>query len=163
MRGSMRQRSEGSWELRVFTGVDPLTGRRRYVTKTVKGGKRAAERELAALVSARESAAPTASMTVGEVLERWFDHAKGSLSPSTVATTRRILDAHLLPHIGSVPLRALTADKIDALYRQLSARGGRQGKPLAPATVQRAHNVLHRAVGQAVRWGWLPLNPVGNA
>src|SRR5205823_2842119 len=33
----------------------------------------------------------------------------------------------------------------------------------APATVQRAHNVLHRAVGQAVRWGWLPLNPVGNA
>jgi hypothetical protein len=26
MRGSVRQRTEGSWELRVFTGRDPLTG-----------------------------------------------------------------------------------------------------------------------------------------
>jgi hypothetical protein len=38
----MRQRSEGSWELRVFVGRDPLTGRRQYVTKTIKGGKREA-------------------------------------------------------------------------------------------------------------------------
>lgn len=163
MRGSMRQRSAGSWELRAFVGRDPLTGRRQYVTKTFRGGRREAERELAALVSSAETARPTASMTVGEALEQWYEHAKPQLSPSTVATTRVVLDAHLLPYLETTPLRKLTPSKIDAVYRALREKGGRKGKPLAWSTVQRAHNVLHRAMAQAVRWGWLPLNPVSNA
>ena len=163
MRGSMRQRSEGSWELRVFVGRDPLSGRPQYVTRTFRGGRRDAERELAALVSSAETARPTASMTVGEALEQWFEHAKQALSPSTVATTRVVLDSHLLPYLGTIPLRKLTPAKVDAVYRALRERGGRKGKPLSSATVQRAHNVLHRAMAQAVRWGWLPLNPVASA
>lgn len=163
MRGSMRQRSEGSWELRVFTGRDPLTKKPQYLTKTFRGGKRAAERELAAMVSGKQASSPTAGMTVGELLERWLEHATPELSPSTVATTRVVIYTHLVPHIGSLPLRKLTPAKVDALYRLLRERGGRKGKPLSGATVQRAHNVLHRAAAQAVRWGWLPLNPVSNA
>ena len=76
MRGSIRQRSEGSWELRVFVGLDPLTGRRQYATKTVRAGKRAAQQELAAMIAGAKSTGPTASMTVGEALERWFEHAQ---------------------------------------------------------------------------------------
>ena len=163
MRGSMRQRSTGSWELRVFVGRDPLTGRRQYVSKTFRGGKREAERELAALVSGAEAMAPTADLTVGAVLERWLEHATPNLSPSTVATNRVVLDAHLLPHVGSTPLRKLTPHKVDALYRVLIERGGQNGKPLAPSTVQRAHNILHRALEQAVRWGWLASNPASRA
>jgi integrase len=102
-------------------------------------------------------------MTVGQMLERWFEHAEGRLSPSTADHARTILDAHLLPHIGETPLRQLTTAKIDALYRLLSERGGRGGKPLAPATVRRTHNVLHRALVQAVRWGWVSLNPAAAA
>ena len=48
----MRQRSPGSWELRVFVGVDPATGRRRYRSRTVRGGRADADRELAAMVAA---------------------------------------------------------------------------------------------------------------
>lgn len=164
MRGSMRQRSEGSWELRVFIGRNPLTGQRQYVTKTVRGGKREAQRALAALVSGpAPTAGPTAAMTVGEMLDRWFGHAEGNLSPSTADHNRTVIDAHLLPHIGDTPLNKLTTAKIDALYRLLSERGGRGGKPLAPSTVRRTHNVLHRALVQAVRWGWLGLNPAAAA
>lgn len=39
MKGFMRQRG-ASWELRVFLDRDPLTGRKRYATRTVRGGKR---------------------------------------------------------------------------------------------------------------------------
>lgn len=163
MRGSMRQRSEGSWELRVFLGREPLTGRRQYVTKTVRGTKREAQRALAALVAGPAPTGPVAALTAGQMLERWFEHAEGRLSPSTAAHTRVVLDAHLLPHIGDTPLRKLTTAKIDALYGLLSERGGRGGRPLAPATVRRTHNVLHRALGQAVRWGWLTVNPAANA
>ena len=42
MKGFMRQRGV-SWELRVFLGHDPLTGKKRYATRTVRGGKREAQ------------------------------------------------------------------------------------------------------------------------
>ena len=42
MHGSIRQRGE-SWELRVYLRRDTLTGRKRYTTETVTGGKREAQ------------------------------------------------------------------------------------------------------------------------
>jgi hypothetical protein len=37
MHGSIRQRSNGSYEPRVFTGTDPASGQRRFRSKTVLG------------------------------------------------------------------------------------------------------------------------------
>ena len=38
----MRQRGKESWELRVHAGRDLDTGRKQYVTRTVRGTKREA-------------------------------------------------------------------------------------------------------------------------
>ena len=38
--GSMRQRTPGSWELRAYGGVDALTGKVRYRTRTVCQSRR---------------------------------------------------------------------------------------------------------------------------
>ncbi len=43
MKGFMRQRGS-AWELRVFLGYDPVTGKQRYAQRTVRGGKREARR-----------------------------------------------------------------------------------------------------------------------
>ena len=61
MQGNIRQRGAGSWELRVFAGRDPATGRKRYLTKTVRGGKRQAQRELVTLVYAAQQGAVSRS------------------------------------------------------------------------------------------------------
>ena len=45
MKGHIRQRSEGSWELRYDFGTDPATGKRRVATSTVRGDRKAAEKE----------------------------------------------------------------------------------------------------------------------
>jgi hypothetical protein len=45
MKGSMRQRGP-AWELKVYLGADPETGRQRYATKTVRVGQRDAQRML---------------------------------------------------------------------------------------------------------------------
>ena len=45
MPGSMRKRGD-SWELRVYAGTDPETGKRKWVSATTKGTRRAAQREL---------------------------------------------------------------------------------------------------------------------
>ncbi len=50
MRGHLRQRGE-AWELRAYAGVDPITNRQKYVTRTFRGGKREAEEALARLVT----------------------------------------------------------------------------------------------------------------
>ena len=48
-------------------------------------------------------------------------------------------------------------------YRRLREKGGRAGRPLAPATIRRAHGILHRALVQGVKWGWLSANPAASA
>ena len=48
--GHIRERSPGAWELRYSLGTDPATGKRRMATTTVKGSRRAAEKELRRLL-----------------------------------------------------------------------------------------------------------------
>ncbi len=45
MKGSIRQRSKGSWQLR-YDILDPESGMRKYVSETVRGTKKEAERVL---------------------------------------------------------------------------------------------------------------------
>lgn len=163
MQGFMRQRGS-SWELRVYVGRDAVTGRKRWVTKTVKGGKREAQRALAAMVAeADRGALRSTTVTVGELLEEWFAHAAPGFSPKCVLETRGVLDRNLLPFLGPIRLSKLGAADIDRHYRRLRDEGGRAGRPLAPGTIKRTHGVLHRALAQGVKWGWLAVNPASAA
>jgi integrase len=160
----MRQRSSGSWELRVYAGVDPETRRRRYRTKTVRGSQAEAERALAALVAAvRADSAGGAGSSVSVLLERWFTVASRSWAPTTIRQTRSVLDRYLHPHIGSIPVVSLTAARIDELYADLGRSGSAKGGPLAAGTVARVHVVLRSALAQAVRWEWIWDNPAMRA
>ena len=158
MAGSMRQRGRGTWELRVYLGLDPDTRRRRYATRTVHGTRRAATAALAELVEDAERSRLRAG-TIGELLERWMTAASPGWSASTVRETRSLMRCHLLPHLGHFHVTKLTAADIDDVYSHPLRRGGRDDRPLSPGTVHRVHVVLHRALTQAVRWEWIWLNP----
>jgi integrase len=97
MRGHIRERGKGTWELRVFLGRDPITRRDRYKTRTFKGGKKEAEKELRVLLSTLD-AGVVSEGTFGELLERWYLVASTSKdwSPKTVAEHRRIIDKQLV-------------------------------------------------------------------
>ncbi len=162
MKGFMRRRGE-AWELRVFLGADPVTGKKRYTTRTVRGGKREAQRMLAEMVTdAERGVTARTSATVGELLEQWFELASRDFSPKTVKETRGFLDRNLLPHVGDVRLAKLRASDIDALHRQLLTGAG-TARPLAPGTVRRIHVILRRALAQGVKWGWIGVNPAAAA
>lgn len=163
MQGFMRQRGS-SWELRVYTGRDPVTGRKRWATQTVKGGKRQAQSALAAMVTEAERGAVASSgATVAELLERWFEHAEADFSPKTALETRGFIDRNLVPALGKVKLAKLRTADLDRYYRQLREDGGSRGDGLAPGTVRRIHGILRRALAQGVRWGWLGVNPAASA
>jgi len=164
MPGSMRQRGEESWQLRVHAGRDPITSRKRYVERTFRGNKRQASKALAALVTETDQRVPrsTKEGTVGALLNQWLDHATPSFSPKTVATTRMYLDAPIIPAIGSLSASKLTASDLDRLYRHLLAVGGARG-PYSAATIRRVHGIIRRALTQGVRWGWIDHNPAIDA
>jgi integrase len=161
--GSMRLRGD-SWELKVYLGRDSLSGRKRWAYRTFRGGKCEAQRALAAMVAgADRGGLARTTATVGDLLEEWFEHAAPSFSPKNVAETRGVLDRNLLPFLGMVPLSKLGAADLDRFYRRLADKGGRTGRPLSASTIRRTHGILHRALVQGVRWGWVVQNPAASA
>jgi len=141
-----------------------VTGKKRYVNRTVKGSKREAERALAALVTEAGHGVPNDTVTtVGELLDVWLAQARGDFSPSTVLETQGIIERNLRPGLGHVRLDRLRAPQIDAYYRRLLDGSANHGRPLAPPTIRRLHGVLRRALGQAVRWGWIAHNYAADA
>jgi hypothetical protein len=141
-------------ELVVSLGRDPLDGRYRQLSRTVGGTKREEQRALAELITEVSAGRETgANATVADLLAQWLDLAADQLSPTTLRTYQQIVRTRLGPAIGSVRVRKLRAQQLDQLYGALI----RDGK-LSPTTVRQVHSVIRRALAQAVRWGWVPVN-----
>jgi integrase len=126
--------------------------------------KKDAEREAAAHVSAVPGGTyvDPSKETVGEFLHRWLrDYVEPSLALRTRLRYRQIVEGDLIPHLGNIPIQQLKPTHVLAAEQALRNAGNRKtGKPLAPATVRKIHNVLHRALRHAVQWQAIPLNPV---
>ncbi len=185
MTGFLRERPgrPGKWELRVYVGRDPLTRKKRYVSRTVAAsGRREAEKLLAGLVTDLEREGSVSSAgTFGELLDQWYAMRVPDLTPAGAVTARRIIEKDLAPlrsmRLAEIAGRFGTA-RLDQFYAAMRTRGGRcrratpceaatcdhgAGGPLSTSTVARAHTVVHAALEQAVRWGWIPRNPAANA
>lgn len=90
-------------------------------------------------------------ITLGEWVEQWWPTIV-HLSPSTRATRRAILDRHVLPRFGRVQLGRITHTSVATWVADLHASG------LAPATVEKCHQVLSRVLQGAVDAGVLSRN-----
>jgi len=157
VRGTIEARADGQWRIRAYAGRE--NGKVRWVSRTVHGGKRAAQTELAKLVAEVESGHAVAShpVTLGELVERWLSDITPHRTLHTMKEYRRIAEANVKPALGKIPVNRLTARQIDGFYSSLTGRG------LSPASVRRHHALLHAALGRAVKWGVLPANPVDRA
>jgi integrase len=135
--GSMRLRGRGSWELRVYQGVDPDSGRQRWMTKTVHGTHRFARPQLEDLVEEAGHARIHAG-TLAQLLDHWFEAASAGWAVTTASHTRSVIDCYLNPHLGHLDITKLTTADIDDFYGHLLRAGGRNERPLAPGAVARA-------------------------
>src|SRR5687767_6695995 len=84
--GSIRKRGKQSWELRVYAGRDPETGRKHYPSRTVWGDRADAEAALLRMVEElKDGQHAVRAGTVGELCERWYRRVEADLSPSVAA------------------------------------------------------------------------------
>jgi len=160
--GSLDERPPGSgtWRWRMRSGADPVTGKSRMLTATIKAKTRsAAQKQVQAILAdLDEHPATGSSAPLSAVLEDWLRHTEArGRSPHTIDSARRCVHNVLVPALGDVPVGQLTGRQIDAFYDELLAR------PVSPATVRRHHAVLSAALGQAVKWGWIIVNPCSMA
>lgn len=158
MRGSVIRQKSGSWRITVSLGKNPQTDKYEKYQETFCGTKREADKRLRELITQFEKGniINPEKLTVGEWLDRWLGDATKSLVPKTVDGYRSIIENHLKPHLGNVPLSKLHPANLQAFYNLMLAEGRRdnkksKGRKLSGTTVKNIHRVIHSALTEAVR------------
>lgn len=140
------------WIAEVST-VDP-TGKPKRVSRSAKTQAEALRllRELQR--QAEQGLLPAGRPpTVAQFLAQWLEGQRHSLRPRTWDGYESIVRTRLVPQLGRLRLDQLTPAHLAAAYDRLLGQG------LSPKSVLNSHRLLHRALGDAVRWGMLARNP----
>jgi integrase len=146
--GTIYQRKDGRWS----ADISLENGKRR--TLYGKTRKEVADKLNTALQEQKQGILATGpQQTVANYLNYWLEEVhKVTLKVSTYALYRRHLDNHILPSLGHIQLRKLTADQVQAFCSQMSKNGLKSG------TVRLVHTILDAALQDAVRWKRLTIN-----
>lgn len=167
-RGSVyRYRSKTGFKYRwqLLVPVDPENSRaeKRRVSKS--GYESRAEAEdalLAALAKVKKNKPALSSKAeISEVCGEWL--ADLELANSTVYGYGKIVNNHIIPHLGHVRIGDLRSRQVSQFYRDLRAGGRRDSKDfgghLSANTVNKVHIVLGAILQDAVSKGLIPDNP----
>ena len=154
MRGTIRQRSKGSWTIQVYAGKDPVTGKKMRVARTIRGTKKQAELALAKLIQSVETGVDfdATKMTFAKYSARWLESKRKQVRPKTIERYSDLMRLHIVPVIGSIQLLKLKPLHLEKVYEEASARG------LSAQSVLHLHRVLFTALKQAVGWQLIPRN-----
>ena len=137
----------------------------RYTVETATGAKRetlyartrkeAAEMLTAAMADASKGiTADGGPKTVGAFLTSWLENTvRGSVRKSTYDRNESLCRVHLIPALGRKKLKTLSAADVAGFYRSRPDSG------CSAASVHKMHETLHKALKQAVRWGYMTKNP----
>jgi len=154
-----RKRADGRWEGRVKIGVDPGTGKSiiKYVYAKTAKECQAQMNKLTVEVNEGTYSEPS-KMTVAQWLDIWHAEYLGSVKDSTIASYKGHIENNLKPHIGAVKLVSLKAHMIQMLYNKLLKSDGNP-TGLSAKSIKNLHGVLHKALKQAMRLGYIKSNP----
>ena len=149
----MIRKRGGSLQVQVFAGRDPLTGRKRWLSRQVRGQTKAAWREAKKVEAQlleqvdRGERRGERTRTVAELVERWLEWRQQvrPISPVTVASYRGAIDRYIIPNLGRAKVGEVDAATLDTLYSRVRATGGkcracwkriRRGEPALRAGVR---------------------------
>ena len=154
--GTIRKRSDGRWEGRYSIGLDPQTGKQ--IQKSVYGATQKEVRQKLTRITNdldEDIYLEPCRMKLGVWLDTWLKDYTGNVKPKTYSAYERHVRVHIKPYLGNVSLNKLTPHMVQQMYNLLLNEKG-----LAPKTVKNIHGVFHRAMDQAMKLGYLRLNPL---
>ena len=154
MRGHVVKRARNSWS--VVLDAPRVNGKRKRQWITVRGTRKAAEAKLTEMLSQVDSgySLRPERVTVGQYLDQWLDaYAANNVRPRTALGYRNKLTKHVIPRLGSLPLRSLEPGQVDGIYTAMLIGG------LSARSVLHVHRILHKALSLAVSQGYIARNP----
>ena len=161
MKGHIRERSPGRWAI-ILDVRDHATGKRKRRWHSFRGTKRQAQTECSRLITELQHGgyADPGKITVAQFLDRWLEHVRTQVSPSSHATYSTMVRSYVMPIIGAIRLSKLRPADIAKVYATALQSGCRMRKGgLSPKSVHLVHRVLSQALQQAIRWQLLTSNP----
>lgn len=156
--GTLYQDSQGYWVGQVSLGkVLQPDGSYKRLRKTVRGASKADVKAKLDSLKAQVPAGITelSNQTTGEFLNRWLEGAvKNRNKLRTYHTYKDVVDRHVIPHLGQVPLTKLTTQHVWQWLSTLESAGVR-----APSR-KSAFVVFRTAINQAIADRLLTVSPI---
>lgn len=151
---SVEKRGKNSWRAIISVGLDPAKGEYRIIKQPIKAkNKKEAQRqadEIELSIIHGDYIEPT-KLTLGEYLNEWLKTRKLDLKETTWDNYRIIVEAHLIPSLGNLPLQRINPFTIQNYISQKLTSGRRDGKGgLSSRSVQYHIRILSEALEYAV-------------
>ena len=100
--------------------------------------------------------APAQELDLSHWLEYWMDSiVRPNRAETTVYAYQKIIDNHIDPALGTVPLKQLTPKMVQEYYTETQRTSG-----LSSNTMRRHHDLLSSALRSAVRQDVIPASPM---
>ena len=157
--GAIRQREDGRWESRITIGRNPGTGKQIRKSIYGKSEKEVLQKKTAAIAALNKGDyKEPCKMTLAQWLDIWQREYLGGVKPSTAALYSSQIRVHIKPAMGATKLEALNPHTIQGFYNGLGR--GQDGNPgLSAKSIKNVHGILHKALEQAVKIGYIRVNP----
>lgn len=153
--GSIRQRTDGTWEARITIGTNPGTGK--PDRKSVYGKTQAEVRKkMTAIQRAVDNGTYQApdKTTVSESLDEWMKtFCAVKAKPLTYSSYEVAIKNHIKPSIGALKMQAVKGVHVQKLYNGMTAAGS------SAKTVKNVAAILHKAFSVAQKQGMIQVNP----
>jgi|GEM_PF-1354424 len=121
-RGNIEPRGDGSFRVRVYAGIDPVTRKPHYLKETVYGLSAAKKKRTELLHQVDQGRAAKTSCTFNHLLDKYFEQDLG-LADKTLKDYRQMADDYIRPLIGGLTLpevKKQLVHKVEGLYSELS-------------------------------------------
>lgn len=156
--GTVRERSPGHWELRIYDAR-----RKTQVVRTVvaepgkrKGIPRAVQtalNELSAEVAAGKALPKRGQRTLAELLDAVIAHRESiGRSPTTTYSYRVKAKRIAASPLGKLAVATITPHDLDKQYQQWRTQG------MSQANLAAHHRVIRACLTQAMKWAWTDRN-----
>lgn len=188
-RGSVDVLPSGALRVRVYAGIDALTGKQNYLVEIVPPGPNAAtlaeQTRTRFLNQIDERRNVRTKATLDQLLDKWLNVAR--LEDTTRSGYESKLRRHVRPALGKKQIAKIDVEALETFYGTLARCRDRCNgrkyvehrvagehectakcrphacKPLADSTIRQIHWILSGAFDRAVRWHWLGVNPADQA
>ena len=104
-------------------------------------------------------------MTLGCWLDLWLEkYMRNTIRSSTFDSYKHMIESYVKPNLGNKTIAFVNSNDIQKMYIKVKKEGRinyhpKLGKSLSDSTIVRLHNMLHKALDDAVKEHLIPKNP----